>query len=195
MHFVLLSAESGAWIQAWKDKLQYLHVPKITAASNQQGFVCCWGHLGYLVVQFHQGKARGKKWTGHICFFFQLSSSTHGSGETPVWCLAGFQKAPNEKINRNAISRCFTVGDQPCLLSMEAKGRAVDRVTLYEHTHISYPLIFYSWEQIKAAQQIQTDGNLIFNGKKETRRVEKVDKIWEAEKYFMCPLRAVFMLY
>lgn len=78
---------------------------------------------------------------------------------------------------------------------MEAKGRAVDRVTLYEHTHISYPLIFYSWEQIKAAQQIQTDGNLIFNGKKETRRVEKVDKIWEAEKYFMCPLRAVFMLY
>lgn len=57
---------------------------------------------------------------------------------------------------------------------MEAKGRAVDRVTLYEHTHISYPLIFYSWEQIKAAQQIQTDGNLIFNGKKKQEELRKL---------------------
>lgn len=97
--------------------------------------------------------------------FFQLSSSMHSIGETPVWCLAGFRKAPNEKINRNAISRCSTVGDQPCLLSTEAKGRAVVRVTLHEHTHISYPLISYSWEQIKAAQQIQTDGDLIFDEK------------------------------
>lgn len=87
----------------------------------------------------------------------------------PVWCLAGFRKAPNEKINRNAISRCSTVGDQPCLLSMEAKGRVVVRVTLHEHTHISYPLISYSWEQIKAAQQIQTDGDLIFKKKKKKR--------------------------
>lgn len=69
--------------------------------------------------------------------------------------LLAFEKAPNEKINRNAISWCSTVGDQPCLLSMEAKGRAVVRVTLHEHSHISYPLISYSWEKIKAAQQIQ----------------------------------------
>lgn len=94
-------------------------------------------------------------------YVFQLSSSTHGSGETPVWCLAGFRKAPNEKINCNAISRCSTVGDQPCLLSMEAKGRAVVRVIRHEHTHISQPLISYSWQQIKEAQQIQTEFNCI----------------------------------
>lgn len=139
-----------------------------------------------MFFKFYQGKERGENEEAtyvffSFFFFLQLSGYTHRSGEMPVWCLAGFRKLPNEKINRNGISRCSTVGDHHCLLSMEAKGKAVVRVTLYEHTHISYPLISYSWNKIKTAQQIQTDGDLVFSKKKkkqkELRKSTKFGKV------------------
>lgn len=99
LHFVLLSAESGAWIQAWKDKLQYLHVPKITAASNQQGFVCCWGHLGYLVVQFHQGKARGEKnEQATYVFFFSWVAPRTDLERRLFGVLLAFKKRQTRKL-------------------------------------------------------------------------------------------------